>query len=140
MQRILLLLAFLSLPAAAAPPADPINLDIGTPPVVVVKHSLAQRASRLVRFYDAGVIGLGYDGMVKLRDGSRLNLAQRQIAEKLIDNENPDRNSLIFAIAEAHGGQAWEPAARAAQVRRWHEQFHAGWWIEETPGHWRIKP
>jgi hypothetical protein len=106
------------------PPAEPINLDIGTPPVVVVKHSLAQRASRLVRFYDAGIIGLGYDGMVKMRDGSRLNLAQRQIAEKLIDNENPDRNSLIFAIAEAQGGQAWEPAARAAQVRRWQEQFH----------------
>jgi hypothetical protein len=51
--------------------------------------------------------------MVKMRDASRLTLTQRQIAEKFIDNENPDRNSLIYALAEGHGGQAYEPAARA---------------------------
>ncbi|WP_300454074.1 DUF1318 domain-containing protein [Accumulibacter sp.] len=135
-----LLFLLLSLPLAAAPTSDQINLDIGTPPVVIVKHSLAQRASRLVRFYEAGVIGLGYDGMVKLRDGSRLTLAQRQIAEKLIDNENPDRNSLIYALAEAQGGQAAEPAARAAQVRRWKEQFRSGWWVEDAGGRWSQKP
>ncbi len=140
MPGFLLLLVLLALPVAAAPTGEPINLDIGTPPVVVVKHSLAQRASRLVRFYEAGIIGLGYDGMVKLRDGSRLTLAQRQIAEKLIDNENPDRNSLIYALAEAQGGKAAEPAARAAQVRRWKEQFHSGWWIEDAQGNWSQKP
>lgn len=143
MKRLLVLLvlfAFLSLPVTAAPTSDQINLDIGTPPVVVVKHSLAQRASRLVRFYDAGIIGLGYDGMVKLRDGSRLTLPQRQIAEKLIDNENPDRNSLIYALAEAHGGQSTEPAARQAQIRRWHEQFRSGWWVEDAQGNWSRKP
>jgi len=143
MKRLLVLLVlftFLSLPVTAAPTSDQINLDIGTPPVVVVKHSLAQRASRLVRFYDAGVIGLGYDGMVKLRDGSRLTLPQRQIAEKLIDNENPDRNSLIYALSEAQGGKAAEPAAREAQVRRWKEQFHSGWWIEDAKGNWSQKP
>ena len=140
MQLFLLLLALFSFQAAAATPGEAINLDIGTPPVVIVKHSLAQRASRLVRFYDAGIIGLANDGMVKMRDGSRLTLAQRQIAEKLIDNENPDRNSLIYAIAEGHGGQAYEPAVRAAQVRRWKEQFHSGWWIEDAQGRWSIKP
>ena len=140
MKRFLLLLALLSLPAAAAPASDQINLDIGTPPVVVVKHSLAQRASRLVRFYEVGIIGLGYDGMVKLRDGSRLTLPQRPIAEKLIDNENPDRNSLIYALAEGQGGKALEPAAREAQVKRWKEQFHSGWWIEDAKGNWSQKP
>lgn len=135
-----LLLAFFVLSTGATPAAEPINLDIGTPPVIVVKHSLAQRASRLVRFYDAGIIGLGNDGMVKLRDASRLTLTQRQIAEKLIDNENPDRNSLIYALAEAHGGQAFEPAARAAQVKRWKEQFHSGWWLEDAHGNWVQKP
>ncbi len=140
MKRFLLLLAVVSCTAIAAAPGDPINLDIGTPPVVVVKHSLAQRASRLVRFYDAGIMGLGSDGMIKLRDASRLNLPQRQIAEKLIDNENPDRNSLIYALAEGHGGKAHEPAARAAQVKRWKEQWHSGWWIEDAQGKWSIKP
>lgn len=140
MKRMILLLAFLALPVSATPAAEQINLDIGTPPVIVVKHSLAQRASRLVRFYDAGIIGLGHDGMIKLRDASRLTLTQRQIAEKLIDNENPDRNSLIYALAEAQGGKVAEPAARVAQVKRWQEQFRSGWWIEDASGNWSQKP
>ncbi|RDE50281.1 MAG: DUF1318 domain-containing protein [Candidatus Accumulibacter meliphilus] len=142
MKRLLslLLLTFLSLPLAAAPPGAEINLDIGTPPVILVKHTLAQRSSRLVYFYDPGIIGLANDGMIKLRDGSRLNLSQRQIAEKLIDQENPDRNSLIYAIAEGNGGQQLEPLARAAQVKRWKEQFHSGWWVEDEQGNWSQKP
>mgnify|MGYP003383707537 CR=1 FL=1 len=130
----------LSLPLAAAPPAEEINLDIGTPPVIIVKHALAQRASRLVYFLDPGIIGLGNDGMIKMRDGSRLNLAQQQIVGKLIDQENPDRNSLIYAIAEGHGGQQFEAATREAQIKRWKARFHSGWWIEDAQGNWVLKP
>lgn len=140
MKFILILLAALSIPVAAAPGSSEINLDIGTPPVMVAKHTLAQRSSRLIRFYEAGVIGLGDDGMVKIHDGSRLTLTQRQIAEKLIDQENPDRNSLIYAIAEAHGGKEAQPAVRAAQIKRWKDQFHSGWWIEDAQGNWYKKP
>ena len=140
MKYVLTLLAFLAIPAAAAPASSEINLDIGTPPVMVAKHTLAQRSSRLIRFYEAGVIGLGNDGMIKIHDGSRLTLTQRQIAEKLIDQENPERNSLIYAIAEAHGGKEAQPAVRAAQIERWKDQFHSGWWIEDAQGNWYKKP
>lgn len=137
-----LFVPFLLFPVAvaAAATSTPINLDIGTPPVVVVKHSLAQRTSRLIRFYEAGIIGLGNDGMIKIRDASRLTLVQRQIAEKLIDQENPDRNSLIYALAEAHGGAEARAAARVAQVQRWKEQFRSGWWVEDEQGRWQQKP
>jgi hypothetical protein len=140
MKYMLILLAFLAIPATAAPTSSEINLDIGTPPVMVAKHTLAQRSSRLIRFYEAGVIGLGDDGMIKIHDGSRLTLTQRQIAEKLIDQENPERNSLIYAIAEAHGGKEAQPAVRAAQIKRWKEQFHSGWWMEDAQGNWYKKP
>ena len=140
MKYMLILLAFLAIPATAAPIISEINLDIGTPPVMVAKHTLAQRSSRLIRFYEAGVIGLGDDGMIKIHDGSRLTLTQRQIAEKLIDQENPERNSLIYAIAEAHGGKDAQPAVRAAQIKRWKEQFHSGWWMEDAQGNWYKKP
>lgn len=140
MKYMLILLAFLAIPATAAPTSSEINLDIGTPPVMVAKHTLAQRSSRLIRFYEAGVIGLGNDGMIKIHDGSRLTLTQRQIAEKLIDQENPERNSLIYAIAEAHGGKEAQPAVRAAQIKRWKDQFHSGWWMEDAQGNWYKKP
>jgi hypothetical protein len=130
----------LSMPVAAVPTADQINLDIGTPPVIAVKHQRAQRYSRLVKFYEPGVIGLGYDGMVKLRDTSRLNPTLLKIAEKLIDQENPDRNSLIYAIAESHGGKEAIPVVRELQVKRWKDQFHSGWWMEDEKGNWYQKP
>jgi hypothetical protein len=107
---------------------------------MVAKHTLAQRQSRLIRFYEPGIIGLGNDGMVKLRDASHLTLVQRQIAEKLIDQENPERNSLIFAIAQAHGGDTAIPAVREAQIKRWKNQFKSGWWIEDAQGAWHKKP
>ncbi|MBP8787219.1 MAG: DUF1318 domain-containing protein, partial [Azonexus sp.] len=84
--------------------------------------------------------GLGDDGMIKIHDGSRLTLTQSQIAGKLIDQENPERNSLIYAIAEAHGGKEAQPAVRAAQIKRWKDQFHSGWWIEDAQGNWYKKP
>lgn len=141
MKLLVLLLAFISLPVLAAPPAPgEINLDFASPPVVIAKHALTQRSSRLVRFYEVGVIGLGDDGMVKIHDDSRLTLVQRQIAEKLIDQENPDRNSLIYALAEAHGGQKSQPIVRAAQVKRWKDQFKSGWWIQDAQGIWHRKP
>jgi hypothetical protein len=142
MKRLLILLAFIAAPAVAAPPMpDQINLDIGTPPVIVVKHALAQRYSRLVRFYDAGVMGIDINGMVQIRDYSKLgNLTLRQTAEKLVDQENPDRNSLVYAIAEAHGGKEAIPVVRPLMVKRWREQVKSGWWLQDEHGNWVQKP
>ncbi len=141
MKRLALaLLACLVLPAGAAR-AEPINLDVGTPPVVVVRHAMTQRQSRLERFYKIGVIGLGNDGMLRVRDSSGLTLAQRQIAEKLVDHENHDRESLIIAIAEAHEGkQARREEVRAALLKRWQGEFKSGWWLQDAQGHWFQKP
>jgi hypothetical protein len=148
MKRILLALAaaasLMTLPAAAAAPTpEQINLDIGTPPVIAVKHSLAQRQSRLIRFYDAGIMGLDINGMVKVRDQERLNrqhLSVQQAAGKTIDQENPDRMSLIYAIAEAHGGKDAVPVVREMMAKRWRAQFKSGWWLEDENGVWHQKP
>lgn len=134
------LVACLTLPGGVVG-AEPINLEVSTPPVVVIRHAMTQRQSRLERFYRAGVIGLGNDGMLLVRDSSGLNLAQRQIAEKLVDHENHDRESLITAIAEAHEGkQARREEVRAALLARWQGEFKTGWWLQDAQGHWYQKP
>lgn len=126
--------------AADATPTAAINLDIGTPPVVVVRHSLTQRYSRLVRFYEAGTIGLGEDGDIYIRDATHLSLPLRQIAEKLVDVDNNERLALVVAIADAHGGKAMEPAVRTALAQRWRSQFKSGWWLRDAQGNWQQKP
>jgi uncharacterized protein YdbL (DUF1318 family) len=144
-QFALLLLAGLALPAIAAEPVKdaakpPINLDIGSPTVIVVKHSLAQRTSRLVRFYESGEIGLGHDGFIYLRDASKMTLAKRQIAEKLIDAENPERRALIQALADSNGRRNDEAEVWELQRARWQQQWKSGWWLRDAEGKWSKKP
>lgn len=144
MKKLILLLACLTLPAIDAGAAEaakpPINLDIGTPPVVVVKHALAQRTSRLVRFYEAGEIGLGVDGFIYLREGVKMNLVKQQIAEKLIDAENQERKALIQALADSNGRRNEEAAVWELQRARWNQQWKSGWWLRDALGKWSQKP
>ena len=145
MKRIVLVLACLAIPVSAAEPAKDaakpaINLDIGTPPVIVVKHALAQRTSRLIRFYQAGEIGLGADGFIYLRDGAKLSLAKRQIAEKLIDTDNEERKALIQALADSNGRRDAEPEIWKLMQARWHQQWKSGWWLRDADGKWSKKP
>lgn len=135
---------FSALLAMTSPPTwaeESINIDIGTPPVIVIKHAMTQRYSRLIRMYDAGIIGLGNDGMLQKRDtGKQLTLVQRQIAEKLIDQDNNDRQALVYAIAYNQGGQTRLPEIRTALLKRWQEQFKSGWWMQDSAGAWFPKP
>ena len=141
MRKLPLLLVCLALSVSAAEPVrETIKLDIGTPPVIITRHSLAQRYSRLVRFYEAGEIGLGHDGLVYLHDGVKLGLVKRQIAEKLIDQENEERKTLGFAIADGNGRREAQPQVWELMRSRWNEQWKAGWWLRDAEGKWSRKP
>jgi hypothetical protein len=148
MKRFALLLACLALPCLPVSAAESakdatkaaINLDIGTPPVIVVKHALAQRTSRLIRFYEAGEIGLGTDGLIYLRDGVKMNLTKRQIAEKLIDTDNEERKALIQALADSNGRRDAEPEIWKLMQARWYQQWKSGWWLRDAEGKWSRKP
>jgi uncharacterized protein YdbL (DUF1318 family) len=144
-RHTLLFLAAFALPVCAAEPVrdaakPPINLDIGSPSVVVVKHSLAQRTSRLVRFYESGEIGLGHDGFIYLRDGSAMTLAKRQIAEKLIDVDNTERRALVQALADSNGRRNDDAEVWVLQRARWYQQWKSGWWLRSADGTWSKKP
>ena len=141
MKRLVLLLACLAQPVSAAEPVKAtINLDIGTPPVVITRHSITQRSSRLVRFYEAGEIGLGHDGLIYLREDAKISPDKRRIAEKLIDQENPERKTLIFAIADGNGRRDAQPEVWELMRARWHQQWKSGWWLRDAEGKWSRKP
>ncbi|CAB1370133.1 DUF1318 domain-containing protein [Denitratisoma oestradiolicum] len=143
MRHALTALLFLAtLASARAETVDGINYDMGTPPIVVTHHAMAQRFSRLIRFYQPGIMGVNNQGMVAIRPGigDKLTLAQRQIAEKLIDAENHDRDSMAQAVADANGRRDAMSRIRAQLTRRWQGEMRAGWWIQNDQGEWVKKP
>ena len=130
----------LSLSATVYAASGEINLDIQTPPTAITKHAMAQRYSRLVRFYESGEIGLADDGLIYLRPDVTLSLAKRQIAEKLIDAENAERKTLVFVIADGNGRRDAQAEVWTKMRERWYSQFKSGWWVRDAQGVWSQKP
>lgn len=143
MKRLLATLTCLLLASplqAADAVKEPINIDISTPPVVITRHAMAQRTSRLKRFYEAGEIGLGVDGLLYIHEGEKMKLVKRQIAEKLIDSENYERKALVYAIAESNRRPNEQEQVWVLMRKRWHEQWQSGWWLRDANGGWTRKP
>lgn len=144
MKKYLLLFVLLLSSTSWADGIDPatVKLDIANPLTITIRHSMQQRVSRLVKFYEPGVIGLLKNGDLGIHDASRLDkLATRQIVEKLIDAENNDRQALIAAVAVANSGRP-PPVAeyRAMMTQKWISELKSGWWYQDGSGIWHQKP
>lgn len=125
-------------------PAQAFKAEIANPLTISIRHSMEQRISRLVKFYEPGVIGLANDGrLVTVGDLSAVKLGTRQIIEKLIDAENDDRHQLLAAVTQANGHEANKESdlaqARAAWVPIWRSQMKPGWMVQDDAGHWAPK-
>jgi uncharacterized protein YdbL (DUF1318 family) len=69
-----------------------------------------------------------------------MTLAKRQIAEKLIDAENPERRALIQALADSNGRRNDEAEVWELQRARWLQQWKSGWWLRDADAKWSKKP
>lgn len=143
MKKSLAFVAALVFSTAALAAADisDVKLEVNDPMSVVIKHSMMQRFSRLVKFYEPGVIGLANNGDVAVSAPERLGkIATRQIVEKLIDAENSDRMALIAALAKHANRNDAIPEIRAAMAKRWAAEMKSGWMLQDEQGNWFKKP
>jgi hypothetical protein len=108
--------------------------------VIITRHSLAQRYSRLVRFYEAGETGLGHDELIYLREDAKIPPDKPRITEKLIKQENAERKTLIFTIADGNGRRDAQPDVWELMRNRWPQQWKSGWWLRDAEGKWSRKP
>ncbi len=134
LRKILLLLCLIANVAFAEG-----NLDVDSPVISQLKGSMAARHSQLRPYYDAGVLGLGNDGTVVLRDAGSVPLAQRQNVSRLAAADNDDRAVLYREIARVNGNPAWEKDIRATFALRWIDRAPAGWWVQNATGAWQQK-
>lgn len=141
MKKIFLLAASLLLTHVFAADAQRISIDASDPLTIAIRHSMQQRSSRLVYFYNPGVVGLKNNGDVEIRDYSKVTkIAARQAAEKLVDAENADRRQLVAAIARHYKRPEATDEIRALFTRRWADEMKSGWWVQEAQGDWVQKP
>lgn len=118
---------------------DP-NIDIDTPQIEAIKERMAERhRNQLAAWYEAGAIGLTRDGLVEIRDRSAVGLADRRNLERVVTEENADRNAVYREIAVANGHPEWESEIRQTFARQWIANARSGWYYQTEDGRWTQK-
>lgn len=120
--------------------AQSVNIEIDTPQIRAIKDRMTDRQhSHLASWFDAGAIGFSSDGLVEIRDRSAVGLAQRRELERVVTEENADRNAVYREIAVANGHPEWEADIRQTFARQWIANARAGWFYRDADGSWTQK-
>ncbi|NBB91632.1 MAG: DUF1318 domain-containing protein [Gammaproteobacteria bacterium] len=126
-------------PVASAHAQSP-DIDIDTPQIEAIKQRMAERQRQhLAAWFDAGAIGFSRDGLVEIRDRSAVGLSERRELERVVGEENADRNAVYREIAIANGHPEWEDDIRDTFARQWIANARSGWYYQQSDGSWTQK-
>ncbi len=115
------------------------DIDISSPAIRALTASMKGRAADLEPFFNSGALGLTSDGLIEIRDGNAVPLADRTRLRSLVSADNADRNSLYREIATANGHADWEADIRSTFAARWIANARASWYYKTSAGVWKQK-
>lgn len=133
-ERIAAGLLNLLVPQAQAAQPD---FNVNTPQIRQLQAAMKQRNQSLKEYYSSGGVGFTRDARIAIRDQSAIPLKARARAERMISDENRDRDALYAAIAAANGHPEWEREIRATFARTWVQEAASGWWYQDASGSWK---
>ncbi len=129
--------SFLRLGPASAYAAQ--DIDVSTPEIRALREAMKARAGALFPYLDGGQVGVGRDGLLKLRTSEGLDLKSRGEATHLVAAENGDRQRLYGEIARANGFPDQVGEVQAIFADSWRAQAAPGWLLEDENGGWTKK-
>ena len=115
------------------------DINVSTPAIRAIKNSMKQRSQELFVFLDSGHVGIGSDGLLKVRSTDNLDLKSRGAVTRLVAAENADRLQLYKEIATANGFADKAGEVQTIFADSWRDQARSGWYLEGPGGSWRQK-
>ena len=116
------------------------DITIKTPAIQAIQARMASRFDSSLRSgFDAGALGFGNDGLIVVRDASRLQLKDRVAANQAVADDNRDRKAVYREVAVANGHPEWEGQIRKVFAKQWIDSAHPGWWYQDASGAWKQK-
>ncbi|KIH78020.1 Protein of unknown function [Geoalkalibacter ferrihydriticus] len=115
------------------------DINVSTPEIRAVKESMKERSERLFPFLDTGHVGISADGLLKVRRTDGLDLRTRGEVNRLVGEENTDRQRLYREIARANGFPDRVHEVQSIFADSWRDNAAAGWYLEQPDGSWRSK-
>ena len=121
--------------AQAAP-----DITIRTPAIQAIQARMAERFSTALQpAFDAGALGFTKDGLISVRDATKIALKDRVAVNQSVADDNRDRQAVYREIAVANGHAEWESQIRETFARQWIASAHKGWWYQDAGGAWKQK-
>jgi hypothetical protein len=119
--------------------AQTVDITIRTPAIQAIQSRMADRfQNSLEAHFDSGALGFGSDGLVAVRDATKLALKDRVPVNQLVAEDNRDRKAVYREIAVANGHPEWEGQIRETFAKQWIASARAGWWYQEGAA-WKQK-
>ncbi|WP_291315812.1 DUF1318 domain-containing protein [Desulfuromonas sp.] len=112
------------------------DIEVSTPEIRAIKSSIKERSNALFAFLGSGHVGIGSDGLLKIRSTEGLGLKGRGEASRLVSAENADRLRLYDEIARANGFPEQVAEVQAVFAESWREKAASGWYLEGPDGAW----
>jgi uncharacterized protein YdbL (DUF1318 family) len=114
-----------------------VNVNVSTPAIRGLKESMGNDWHQLKPYYEKVVVGENNNGLVEIRDTSRLDLKEQAQVKQLVDQMNKDRTALYREIQAANN----YPPEILPQIQKifansWREKSQPGWWIQNDNGQW----
>jgi len=120
--------------------AQSVDITIRTPAIQAIQDRMASRfKSSLQAHFDNGALGFGNDGLIVVRDASKVPLKDRVSVNQLVAEDNRDRKAVYREISVANGHPEWEAQIRETFARQWIASAHKGWWYQGADGAWKQK-
>ena len=116
------------------------DISIKTPAIQAIQSRMASRfQGQLQAGFDAGALGLTNDGMIEVRDPSKLALKDRVAITQAVADDKRDRKAVYREVAVANGHPEWEAKIRETFAQQWIASAHGGWWYQDAGGGWKQK-
>lgn len=120
--------------------AQTVDITIRTPAIQAIQDRMAERfQSSLEAHFDSGALGFGSDGLVVVRDASKVPLKDRVSVNQLVADDNRDRKAVYREISVANGHPEWEAQIREIFAKQWIASARKGWWYQDAGGAWKQK-
>ena len=128
-------------PAYAQPPPSSVaEPEISNPAIRRIVQSRAARVNQLNRYKSSGALGENNKALVQVRDLNALPLQERAAVQKLVRDENADRDRMFKEIAAATGVDLSQlPRIQETYARTLREKARRGDWIQLEDGRWDQK-
>lgn len=115
------------------------DITIKTPTIQAIQTRMETRFNETLRAgFDSGALGFTDDGLIVVRDPSKIQLKDRVAMNAAVADDNRDRKAVYREVAVANGHPEWEAQIRDVFARQWVSSARPGWWYQ-AGGAWKQK-